>query len=41
MLSYVTLAFCSAAKFSFRSPIVSPVDAIDAAFHGEPLAAVG
>ena len=41
MLSYVTRAFCSAARFSVRSAIGSPVTAIVAALHGVPEAACG
>lgn len=41
MLSYVRRAFCSAARFSVRSVIGSPVDWIEAAVHGEPDAEVG
>ena len=41
ILSYVTRAFCSAARFSVRSAIGSPVTAIVAALHGVPEAACG
>ena len=41
MLSYVSRAFCSAARSSVRSAIMSPVTAMEPADHGKPDAAVG